>query len=159
MIEIVCESPYRTGIAELLAESDRYYAVLYPEESNHLLDIAELNAPHVAFFVAQLYGKIAGCGALIHQENFGEIKRMYVTPWARSNGIARLLVAHLEVRALDLELHELRLETGVRQPEAIALYRALGFQEIAAFPPYAADPLSIFFMKQLKKPTAVKPSL
>lgn len=54
---------------------------------------------------------------------------------------------HLEQLARQRGIPRLRLETGVRQPAAISLYRQLGYQEIAPFGDYVQHPLSVFFEK------------
>ena len=62
MIEIAVEDPDQPEVALLLQASDAYMASLYPAESNHMLDIASLRLPHVAFLVARVDGKALGCG-------------------------------------------------------------------------------------------------
>ena len=133
----------------MLAASDAYYAALYPAESNHLLDTVELKRPGVHFHVARLDGAVAGFGALVRHADYGEIKRMYVDPAARGQGLGRRLLAALEECARREGLRCIRLETGVRQPEALALYRAAGYREIEPFGAYRPDPLSVFMEKAL----------
>jgi putative acetyltransferase len=77
------------------------------------------------------------------------VKRLYVPPRARGLGLGRRLLAELEAQARRERLTLLRLETGIRQPEALGLFRAAGFLEIAAFGDYAPDPLSVFMEKTL----------
>lgn len=74
---------------------------------------------------------------------------MFVEPKARGKGLGRRLLEEIERRAVALGLPVLRLETGVRQPEAISLYRTHGFREIAPFGDYKRDPLSLFMEKNL----------
>ena len=69
----------------------------------------------------------------------GELKRMYVAPEVRGQGIGRALLARLEVEARALGLTRVVLETGTRQAEALALYRRAGFTEIAAYGEYTAS--------------------
>jgi putative acetyltransferase len=147
---IAIEDPRQPDIVALLAESDTYYSALYPSESNHLLDVSALTASEVTFLVARLSGPAAGFGALLrHRAEFGEIKRMYVAPATRGRSLGRLLLNALENHAHSDGLPCLRLETGIRQPEALALYRASGFHEIPPFGDYKPDPLSIFMEKRL----------
>lgn len=136
-------------ILSLLAASDAYAAALYPAESNHMLAPEALREPHVTFFVARLDGKAVGCGALVRQGGYGEIKRMFVADEARGLGIGRGLLAAIEGEARKAKLPLLRLETGIRQPQAIGLYRAAGFRDIPPFGPYGPDPLSLFMEKAL----------
>jgi putative acetyltransferase len=148
-IAIAPGDPTDPQVARMIGDSDRYYADLYPAESNHLLDPASLRAPNVLFLVARDGGTICGFGAVVATPPYGEIKRMYVDRAARRRGIGRDLLVALEQRARQLRLTCLRLETGVRQREAIALYAANGFAEIGPFGDYAPDPLSTFMEKSL----------
>ena len=85
-------------------------------------------------------GEAVGCGALRPLEDgVAEIKRMYVVPAARGRGMSKLLLAGLEAAARDRGWTTLRLETGPRQPEAVALYEGAGYRRIAAFAPYGDD--------------------
>lgn len=74
---------------------------------------------------------------------------MYVRPAARGQGIARRMLDFLEDTGRALGATTIRLETGKRQPEAIALYRKCGYREVPAFPPWENDPLSVCFAKPL----------
>lgn len=71
-----------------------------------------------------------------------EIKRMYVVPDARGNGVAKLLLAALEDRARELGFVVARLDTGPAQPHAERLYRAAGYADIANF---NANPIATFW--------------
>jgi len=146
---ITLGNPTDPQVVRMIAESDRYYAGLYPAESNHLLEPSSLLAPNVSFFVARDADTICGFGAVVATPPYGEIKRMYVGQWARRRGIGRDILLAIERRARELKLTQLRLETGVRQPEAIALYATHGFAEIGPFGDYAPDPLSMFMEKSL----------
>jgi putative acetyltransferase len=74
---------------------------------------------------------------------------MYVAPAARGLGLGRLLMQTLERHAAALGLACIRLETGVKQPEAIGLYRAFGYVETGPFGEYGLDPMSVFMEKRL----------
>jgi GNAT superfamily N-acetyltransferase len=103
-----------------------------------------------AFFIAQVEGKAVACAALHPMgAEVAEVKRMYVIPEARRRGVARRLLAELEARAAMLGFTALRLETGNRQPEAIALYESSGFRRIAPYGSHVDYPLSICFEKAL----------
>jgi putative acetyltransferase len=150
LVRIGIEDPRQPELLVMLAESDRYYAALYPAESNHLLDAATLAGSEVTFLVARVPDRVAGFGAVVrHSAEFGEIKRMYVDPAMRGMKLGQSILAALEDRARAEGLPCLRLETGVKQPEAIALYRSAGYEEIPAFGDYQPDPLSIFMEKRL----------
>ncbi len=147
-VTIAPESPQQEEVARLIAELDAYLGTLYPAESNHPLDIAALAAPDIRFFVARRAGAVAGCGAMrVDPDGYGEVKRMYVHPTVRGGQIGRRLLERIEEQARIEGLTVLRLETGIHQPEALALYRKLGFRERGPFGSYGPDPLSVFMEK------------
>lgn len=143
------ENPDQPEIHALLSASDAYHAALYPAESNHLVDIASLQGAETTFLVARVDGAVRGIGAVMRQQGYAEIKRMFVDPRARGLKLGRRLLVALEDNARLAGMPSLRLETGIRQPEAIALYRAAGFREIGPFGNYRSDPNSLFMEKTL----------
>ena len=150
--KIAPENPEQPDIIKLLAASDRYHAALYPQESNHLVDVADLIGSNVRFLVARTAeGTVVGCGGVLLSDENGvliaELKRMWIDPGARSHGLGRRLLAALEAVALGEGATLLRLETGIRQPQALGLYRAAGYTERGPFDNYVADPLSVFMEK------------
>jgi DNA-binding MarR family transcriptional regulator/predicted N-acetyltransferase YhbS len=101
---------------------------------------AELTPPAGLLLVARLHGDPVGCGALkLHPDRWAELKRMWVSPAVRGLGLGRRLLAALERHAADRGVRLLRLETNRTLTEAIGLYRAAGYREVAAFnaEPYA----------------------
>jgi putative acetyltransferase len=150
MQDITVESPDQPDVVALLAASDGYMAELYPAESNHMLDIGALKGPDVTFLVARLDGRAVGCGAVVRTgEDWAEIKRMFVSPEARGRSLGRKVLQKLEAIAVEHGAALLRLETGVKQFEALALYRSAGFVEIGPFGPYRPDPHSVFMEKKI----------
>lgn len=141
------ERPDRPDVRALLDASDALMTSLYDIAQNYLVDAGELIRQDAVFLVARADGRAIGCGALLCHDGYGEIKRMFVSEGARGRGIGRYLLAELETRAEGLPC--LRLETGVRQPDAIALYRSAGFRETGPFGDYAPDPVSVFMEKRL----------
>lgn len=112
--------------------------------------LAEASAPRTAFLVARLRGQPVGCGAFRWlDDHTAEIKRMYVAPAGRRQGIARCLLLELERHASDFGYRVVRLETGIRQPEAQRLYESLGYQRIPAFGCYRGNPTSVCYEKVL----------
>ena len=89
-------------------------------------------------------------GSPILWKEYGEVKRMYVRPSFRGFGLAKLMLEELSKYAKQNGVHLLRLETGIHQKDAIALYRGWGFKEIAHFGEYQEDPLSLFFEKEIQ---------
>jgi len=144
------ENPRDEGVRRLIAALDDYLSSLYPPESNHFLDLEQLSRPEIRFFVARRGGAPLACGALrIDRSGYGEVKRMYVAPEVRGQGVGRALLARIETEAAREGLALLRLETGIRQTEAIALYRSCGYVDCGPFGEYQPDPLSRFMEKKL----------
>lgn len=143
--------PRRPEIRELIAELDRLMGELYPAESNFLLDPETLAGANALFLAGLVDGEPLACGAVVfHGRDYGEVKRIYVSPRARGLGLAKRLLARLEAEARQRGLLLLRLETGRRQPEALALFAAQGFQMRGVFGDYPADdPFSLFMEKRL----------
>jgi putative acetyltransferase len=147
-VAIAEEPANQPEVHTLLLQSDIYFASLYPAESNHLVGIAALTEPNVRFVVARRAGVAVGCGALVIGANGeAELKRMFVVPEARGLKLGSRILDTLEAAAKTEGVRVLRLETGVRQPEALALYRRHGYTERGPFGPYQPDPLSTFFEK------------
>ena len=146
---IQLEDPRQDDVLRMLSALDRYLQSLYPPESNHILDIAALCAPDIRFWVARLEGVAHGCGALRIANGYGEVKRMYVAPEARGRRLGRAILACIEDRAAREGIALMRLETGIHQAAAHALYRSGGYAECAPFGEYRQDPLSVFMEKRL----------
>jgi DNA-binding MarR family transcriptional regulator/GNAT superfamily N-acetyltransferase len=126
----------RAYIGEL---SDRFDGGFDPGRSISAAD-DELSPPAGLFLIATLHCEPVGCGALkFHHDASAEIKRMWVAPAVRGLGLGRRLLAELEARAAASGVRALRLETNRALGEAISLYRAAGYREVAAFndEPYA----------------------
>jgi GNAT superfamily N-acetyltransferase len=96
-------------------------------------------------------GDIAvGCGCFKpHEDQTAELKRMYVATERRGTGVGSALVKALEAWAVELGYTAIVLETGVRQEEAITLYRARGFGIIPSYGVYADMPLSVCMRKDI----------
>ena len=146
---IQLESPRAPGVPELISALDGYLSSLYPPTSNHFLDLEQLARPDIRFFVARREGAPLACGALRIARDYGEVKRMYVAPAARGQGLGRAILERLESEARREGLSLMRLETGNRQAEALALYRSAGYVDCGAFGDYREDPLSLFLEKRL----------
>lgn len=100
--------------------------------------------------VACLDGTPVACGAIKEFEpGTMEVKRMYTLPEHRGRGIAAAVLAELERWAAGLGCHRCVLETGKRQPEAIALYGRSGYTIIPNYGQYAGVGNSVCFEKTL----------
>ena len=92
-----------------------------------------------------------GCGAIKEYDTSTmEIKRMYTTPEGRGKGIASKVLLELEMWAEELSYEKCILETGVKQPEAIGLYKKNNYKLIPNYGQYAGVENSRCFQKALK---------
>jgi putative acetyltransferase len=135
---------------QLMQEFWREIDELYGNAAPTHWQLTGMKDPRAAFVIVRREGDVLGCAALRPlTDNTVELKRMYVRPEARRHGIARQLVAHMEALARELGFSELWLETGLRQPAAVALYEHLGYTRRAAFGDHKDDPLNVCFEKRL----------
>ena len=143
----------------LLELSDEYMGALYPAESNHLVSSESLRGPDALFLGAfeTAHAGEAGsskkrCVACVaakfyDQQGYAEIKRLFVHPDQRGQKLGRRLMEAIEAGIRLRGLAFARLEMGIYQPEATALYQSLGYYEIEPFGSYLLDPLSQFMEK------------
>lgn len=95
-------------------------------------------------------GAPVACGALRRLDDATvEIKRMYVRPSARGHGLGAEILHALEAEAARLGAVRICLETGPRQPEAVALYERAGYRRVPCFGPYAGHEDSLCFERSL----------
>ena len=141
-------------LRQLVDELNGALVALYTEDQRHGLALAQLFQPSIRFFVVHADGVAAGCGGVEIGNGDAELKRMFTRPPMRRRGVARALLQRLEAEARGAGAAVLRLETGVHQPEAIALYERAGFVRCVPFGRYAVMPapsiaLSLFLQKPL----------
>ncbi len=118
------------------------------------LHVDDLAAPHGLFLVARMLGDIAGGVGLRPigdpAKRLAEIKRLWVRPDLRRSGVARALMSEIESRAVALGYERLYLETGPKQPEAVALYARIGWDSVQDYPSDVfCHPMSHRFTKSL----------
>ncbi len=149
-IEIV-ETPITEVIASgLIAELDAELQQRYPGQPVHGVDAGEFQAAGGYFLVARAASEYASCGAFRPIDaSTVEIKRMFVRQKYRRQGAARAILQALEAEAKDRGYTHVVLETALRQPEAISLYRSAGYSETAPFGPYADIEWSVSLGKAL----------
>ena len=93
-----------------------------------------------------------GCGAIkVFSDEAMEVKRMYVSPDGRNKGIASRILGELEAWAGELGYVKCVLETGKRQPEAIALYEKNGYARTENYGQYVGIENSVCFAKFLER--------
>ena len=142
-VSILPERPDSDEARALILELEGHLAQHYAAESRHGYSVDKLIAEGVAFFLLRDNGTPAGCGGIqLFGTEYGELKRMYVRPAFRGLGFGRLMLDHLANYARSRGTDVLRLETGIHQAAAIALYEGAGFRRIPPFGPYTDDPVS-----------------
>jgi len=100
--------------------------------------------------VAYLDDVPTGCGAFKpYSDEQVEIKRMFVQPTHRGQGVAPAVLAELECWAQELGYHGCVLETGLKQPEAIRLYEKSGYHRISNYGQYSGVENSVCLEKAL----------
>jgi ribosomal protein S18 acetylase RimI-like enzyme len=136
---VLAREPYAgKGPQRVVARAERELVVRYGflHEGERGLTAAMFDPPAGAFLVARRGDAtgppLGGVGLRAVDPDLhptvGEIRRLWVDPAQRGQGIARRLMAALEDTARDMGLTALRLVTGEHQPEAIALYQSTGWE-------------------------------
>jgi len=149
-VEVRLEPPNSANARWCLGEyfrelAQRFEAGFDPAKGGSVRD-KEMTPPAGFFFVARLDGRPVGCGALRRvDETTGEIKRMWTAPAARGAGVARRIIATIEATARRSGWSTLRLDTNRALKEAQALYRKLGFEEVA---PFNANPYAHHWLRK-----------
>jgi GNAT superfamily N-acetyltransferase len=143
--------------ARLVEEVQQEYVVRYGGRDETPLEPGYFDPPRGAFFVGYLDGRPVATGAWRRRrdvvvgghDDTAEIKRMYVSAEVRGRGLARAMLAHLEVTAGEAGAEVMVLETGLAQPVALALYESSGYTPIPGFGFYKDAPLSRCFARVL----------
>jgi putative acetyltransferase len=149
-VQIVAAQPDSEDAVRLILALDDDLRGRYPGIPLHGLRPADVSDHRLVFLVARADGEAIGCGAVRELEpRIGEVKRMFVLPVWRRQGVARRLLAALETQARKRGYVALRLETALGQPEAIDLYRSAGYINIPPFGEYIGNAASVCFEKLL----------
>ena len=152
MITITKEDPRSPDVSRLLSAfvdevKKRYDS---PPADVGIFDPDLVSVPRSVFLVARRDGDAVGCGALVPMDEYSvEVKRMFVARESRGHGIATMILDELERLAREFDYDAMRLETGVKQPESIALYGKAGFYRIPNFPPFENDHSAVCFEKKI----------
>jgi len=147
----LARTPYDDPVVrDLEAQIQREYVRRYGGPDRTVTDAAQFDPPAGVFLVGWVGDQAVASGGLRrHDGRTAEIKRMYVVPEHRGRGFARSVLAGLERWAVDLGYGQIVLETGVEQPEAIALYTSSGYRPVQGFGHYRDSQLSRSFGKPL----------
>lgn len=107
---------------------------------------AELSPPHGAFLVGWHDGRAICCGGVKRlDDSTCEIKKMYLLPELRGQGVARQLLHALEHKAAQLGYRVARLDTGPKQLQARGLYGSEGYVEI---PDFNGNPIAVYWAEK-----------
>jgi GNAT superfamily N-acetyltransferase len=143
--------PYDDPVAQDLVERvQQEYVARYGGRDEAVVDPAEFVPPQGLFLAAEVAGDTIGSGAWRAMgAGMAEIKRVYVVPEFRRRGVAQLIVGALERSAAQAGHRSVVLNSGARQPEALALYEQLGYGPVAGYGVYACAPGAVFLGKDL----------
>lgn len=149
MIQLLRTDSHHPGFAELVKLLDADLALRDGEEHDFYAQYNKTdNIKHC--IVASWQNVPVGCGALkSYSPERMEIKRMFVLPAYRGRGVASQILAELEKWTSELSYGGCILETGIKQPEAIALYQKNGYYRIPNYGQYAGVQNSVCFEKIL----------
>jgi GNAT superfamily N-acetyltransferase len=140
-------------VRALEAELQQEYVERYGAVDETPIDPAQFAPPEGLFLVGFVGAEpVASGGFRRHDDDAAEIKRMYVVEDRRGVGYARRLLAELETRVAFAGYRRIVLETGLRQPEAIALYESSGYRPIPDFGFHAGMKLVRSFGRELEPP-------
>jgi GNAT superfamily N-acetyltransferase len=140
-------------VRALEAELQQEYVERYGGVDETPIDPKQFAPPDGLFLVGFVGAEPVGSGGFRrHDDDAAEIKRMYVVEDRRGVGYARRLLAELEARAALAGYRRIVLETGLRQPEAIALYESSGYRPIPDFGFHAGMKLVRSFGRELESP-------
>jgi GNAT superfamily N-acetyltransferase len=152
----ICPAPLGSpAVRELILALNAELSARYPEAgaTHFRLDEEEVAPGRGVLLLCRKQGMAIGCGALrTLDQTSAELKRMYVVPAERGHGVGRVLLDELLRHARALGRTRLVLETGVRQPDAIALYSRYGFQQIPPWGEYLGSTLSVCMAMDLVLP-------
>jgi GNAT superfamily N-acetyltransferase len=142
-------SPEVSGLIRALSdELSRRYGFADDGSGGFLPE--DVSVPRSAFVIGSAEGRPVACGAIRPLEpDVAEIKRMFVLPEFRGRGYSKAVLVELERLASGMGYRAVRLETGDRQPEAIALYEGAGYSRIPNFGAYSQSGRSVCFEKRL----------
>lgn len=140
------EPSVRLLVGELLAELSQRYGGTGDDTP---IGDTDFTPPNGMFFVLDDGERLLGCAGWRRHGPDAELKRMYTVLEARGQGLARRMLTKIEDSAREAGCARVILETGDRQPEAIALYEAVGYVRIEDFGYYAGEEGVLSYAKPL----------
>ena len=145
--------------AELLIEAvQQEYVERYGGPDSTPMEASALAPPTGAFFVGYVDARAVMTGAWRFRDDVSRLGSARPArssactshPSARRQGLARIMLAHLETTARAAGADVMIMETGTAQPEAMALYEAAGYEPVEPFGHYAWSPLNRCYGRVLR---------
>jgi putative acetyltransferase len=149
MTNLVRTNSDNSDFRELVALLDKDLQIRDGDEHSFYAQFNKIDKiRHVV--VAYMGVEAVGCGAIKeYEEGVAEIKRMFVRPERRGQGIAKSILSELETWANELNFSDCILETGLKQPEAIGLYQKSGYRPIPNYGQYKGVENSVCMKKTI----------
>lgn len=147
------ETPLQDDVRRLVRELNAYLNPLSPPEYQFQMTVEQMAETATTLFVLRdSAGQAVGMGALkVHDDQMGEVKRMYTMPTIRGTGAGKVILERIEQLAREKGLSILMLETGGTQgfEPAWRVYERGGFTVRGPFLDYPESPYSKFYEKHL----------
>ena len=153
-------SRYGAPVAQkMVAAAQDELTQRYGSGDDNPIEAVQFDPPEGIFLIAWVGDEPVGCGGwrtISHfrddadlAEDVAEIKRMYVSPEARKNGVATAILQALEDSARDSGMRRMVLETGLAQPEAITFYVKMGYGRVPNYGYYKDEPDCVSYARDL----------
>lgn len=148
--KVLAADVYEVMASGLIAHLDAEIERRYPGEPINGVDPDEFRTSGGYFVIGYWDSEAVGCGAFRpYDGKTVEIKRMFVKPQFQRRGIARAILAAVEIEAQKRGYKRSILETANRQPEAVALYESCGYKQIPKYGQYVDSARSLCYGKAL----------
>lgn len=149
MIQLLRSNSEHADFRTLVQQLDAALAILDGDEHAFYHQFNKIDALKYVVLAYRDQQAVA-CGAIKeHAPETMEVKRMYVLPEARGKGIATQVLLELEQWAKEMQYQKCVLETGKKQPDAIALYTKNGYSITPNYGQYQGVDNSVCFEKLL----------
>jgi putative acetyltransferase len=140
-----------TDFLALVAMLDADLYARYGDLQNEYEQFNDLSNINTALVAYQGKTPVGCCCFKKYDADIVEMKRVFVVPESRKQGIATQLIALLEDWAAQLGFQTMILETGDQQPESVCLYKKLGYQTIPNYRMFIGMEHSICMQKTLQQ--------
>ena len=148
-IEVIVADRHNGDFILLTGLLDKDLYERYGEQQQQYTQHNQL-APIVDVVIVYKDGLPVACGAFKkHRTDTAEIKRVFVKAEYRRQGLSKLVIDKLEERIKGAGFTYAVLETGIKQPEAIELYKKCGYEITENYEPYIGNENSVCMRKVL----------